>query len=111
MRASRALRIERQRLAFERFGADQHLFDRRLRRGREIRTLRAGQQSGVEFETRIFGRGADERDGAVLHDGQETVLLRAVEAMDLIDEKQRALPVARRRSRRVEDFLSARRRR
>ena len=37
-------------------------------------------------------RKADQRDGAVLHIGQESVLLKPVETVDLVDEQQRALP-------------------
>ncbi|MCY1517878.1 hypothetical protein D9M68_525810 [compost metagenome] len=48
----------------------------------------AGQQSGVELEGRIFGRGADEDDGAILHHGQETILLGTIETVDLVDEQQ-----------------------
>ena len=58
--------------------------------------LAARQQRGVELEGRVLGGGADQRDRAVLDNGQEAVLLGAVEAMDLVDEQQRALPSARR---------------
>src|SRR5215213_4530703 len=58
------------------------------------------QERGVELEGRVLGRRADERDGAVLGDRQEGVELGAVEAVDLVDEEQRALaggaPAARR---------------
>ena len=50
------------------------------------------QQRRVEFERGIFRGRADQHDGAVLHDRQEAVLLRAVETMDFIDEQERALP-------------------
>ena len=50
----------------------------------------AGEQRGVEFEGRVLGRGADEADGAALDVGQESVLLRLVEAMNLIDEEDGA---------------------
>jgi hypothetical protein len=49
--------------------------------------LRSG---GVELEGRVLGRRADQRDGAVLDVGEEAVLLRAVEAVDLVHEQQRA---------------------
>ena len=55
--------------------------------------LAARQQRGVELERRVLGRGADQRDRAVLDVRQEAVLLGAVEAMDLVDEQQRALAV------------------
>ena len=48
------------------------------------------QQRAVQLEGRVLGGGAHQRDGAVLHVGQEAVLLRAVEAVDLVDEQQRA---------------------
>ena len=50
----------------------------------------ARQKRRVELEGRVLGRRADQSDRAVLHHGQETVLLRAVEAVDLVDEEQRA---------------------
>ena len=65
----------------------------------------AGQESGVEFEGRVFRRRADEDDRAVFHDGQETVLLRAVEAMDLVDEEQRLAAVGAAQLRRLEHFF------
>ena len=51
----------------------------------------AREQRAVELEGGVLGGGADQRDGAVLHVGEEAVLLRAVEAVDLVDEQQRAL--------------------
>ena len=42
------------------------------------------------LERRVLGRGAEQHDGAVLHVWQEGVLLRLVEAMDLVDEEDRA---------------------
>ena len=65
----------------------------------------ARQESGVELEGRILGRRADEDDGAVLHDRQEGILLGAVEAMDLVDEKQRAPAVGATQPRRLEHLL------
>ena len=70
--------------------------------------LRARQQRAVQFEGRVLGRGAHQHDGAVLHHGQETVLLAAVEAMDLIDEQKRALPGLAPHARRLEGFLQVR---
>jgi hypothetical protein len=54
--------------------------------------LAAGEQRTVELEAGVLGRRADEDDRAVLDVGQERILLRPVEAVDLIDEEQRALP-------------------
>ena len=68
----------------------------------------ARQQRRVEFERGILGRRADQRDRAVLHHGQEGILLRAVEAMDLVDEQERALPLRAARARGVEDLLQFR---
>ena len=50
--------------------------------------LAARQERGVDLEARIFGRRSDQRDGAVLDVGKEAVLLRAIEAMDLVHEQQ-----------------------
>ena len=51
---------------------------------------RAGEQRGVELERRVLGGGAHQNDGAILHHRQKAVLLGAVEAVDLVDEEQRA---------------------
>ena len=69
-------------------------FERRVIQTAQHQHLAARQQRAVELERRILGRGADQRDGAVLDIRAGTVLLRAVEAMDLVDEEQRALAVA-----------------
>ena len=58
--------------------------------------LATRQQGRVDLEARILGRCADESDGAVLHIREEAVLLRPIEAMDLVHEKQRLLPRFRR---------------
>ena len=57
--------------------------------------LAARQQRAVDLERRILGGGADEEHRAVFHVGKEGVLLALVKAVNLVDEKQRAL--ARRR--------------
>ncbi len=59
----------------------------------EHQHLRPGQKRGVQLEGGVLGGGADEQDGAVFHMRQEPVLLRLVEAVDLVDEQERALPV------------------
>ena len=56
--------------------------------------LAARQERGVEFEARVLGGRADQRDGAVLDVRQEAVLLGAVEAVDLVHEQQGLLPGA-----------------
>ena len=48
------------------------------------------KQRRDDLEGRVLGRGADQRHGAVLHVGQDRVLLRLVEAVDLVDEEDRA---------------------
>jgi len=53
----------------------------------------------------IFGGGADQHHGAVFHDRQKRILLRAVEPMHLIDEQQRSLAHFASRAGRVERLL------
>ena len=53
--------------------------------------LGARQQRADQLEGRVLGRRADEDHRAVLDNGQKGVLLGAVEAVDLVDEEQRAL--------------------
>ena len=71
----------------------------------EHQHARARQQRRVQLERRVLGGGADQNDGAVFHHRQETVLLGAVEAMDLVDEQQRALPQFAAAARFLEHFL------
>ncbi|VWX46877.1 hypothetical protein NOVOSPHI9U_10351 [Novosphingobium sp. 9U] len=54
--------------------------------------LRAAEQRGVQLEAGVLSGGAHQRHGTALYIRQETVLLRAVEAMDLVHEQQGALP-------------------
>jgi hypothetical protein len=51
---------------------------------------RAREQRRNHFERRILGGSADQDDVAALHVGQECVLLRFVEAMNLVDEQDGA---------------------
>src|SRR5690606_5345131 len=44
----------------------------------------------VHLEARVFGRRADQRDGARLDVGEEGILLRLVEAVDLVAEEDGA---------------------
>ena len=55
--------------------------------------LRAREQRRVHLEVRVLGRRADQRDEPLLDRGQQRVLLRLVEAVDLVEEEDRALPV------------------
>jgi hypothetical protein len=57
----------------------------------EAEHARAREQRRVHRERRVLRRRADERDRAVLDVRQERVLLRLVEAVDLVDEEDRAL--------------------
>ena len=64
--------------------------------------LRAREQRGVHLEVRVLGRRADQRDEPLLDARQQRVLLRLVEAVDLVEEQDRALtaraePLARTR--------------
>jgi hypothetical protein len=58
----------------------------------EHQDLGAGQQGGVQLEAGVLGGRTDQHDRPVLHVREERVLLGAVEAVDLVDEQQRALP-------------------
>ena len=52
---------------------------------------RAAPQRPVDLEEGVLGGGADQREEPVLHVGEEGVLLGAVEAVDLVQEQDRAL--------------------
>ena len=56
--------------------------------------LAAGQKRPVHLERRVFGRCADQDDGALFHERQESVLLRLIEAVDLVDEQDGLFPKA-----------------
>ena len=99
------LGIERKRLAFDRLGAREQPLERIRSERLEHQDAGPRQQRRDQLERRIFGGGANEHDGAVLHHRQETILLRPVEAVDLVDEKQRPLPGLAPRARRVEHLL------
>ena len=66
---------------------DERLLAERL----EAEHLAAREQRRVDRERRVLGGGADQRDRARLDVGQEGVLLRLVEAVDLVDEEDGAL--------------------
>ena len=53
----------------------------------ELEHLRAADQWAIDREERVLRRRAEQPHRAAFHVGQEGVLLRAVEAVDLVDEK------------------------
>ena len=57
------------------------------------------QQRRVDLEVRVLGGRADQRDHALLDRRQQRVLLRLVEAVDLVEEQDRALARCRRAGR------------
>ena len=70
----------------------------------------ARQQGAVNLEGRVFGRRADEDDAPLLDVGQESILLRLIEAVDFVHEHNRAdaeMPVAFRLLHHLPDFLDA----
>ncbi len=67
--------------------------DRLGRQGLQDDDLAARQQGAVELEGGVLRRRADQHDVSRLGVGQEDVLLRAVEAVDLVQEEDRALLV------------------
>ncbi len=54
--------------------------------------FRAREQRRDHFERRVFGSGADQDDVAVLHVREKSILLRFVEAVDFVDERDGAAP-------------------
>jgi hypothetical protein len=67
---------------------------RRSRQTFQDEDLAARQQGRVQLERGVFRGRADQDHRAVLDIRQEAVLLGPVEAVDLVDEQQRALPHA-----------------
>ena len=57
----------------------------------EAEQRRAAEQRRVHLEERVLGGGADEGDEPALDAGEQRVLLRLVEAVDLVEEEDRAL--------------------
>ena len=53
--------------------------------------LRSRQQRADDFKRRVFGGGANQRGCACFHGGKQRVLLRLVEAVDFVDEKDWAV--------------------
>jgi hypothetical protein len=70
--------------------------------------LAARQERGVDFEARVLGRRTNQRDGAILDIRQESVLLGAIEAVDLVHEQQGLLARAGGGARLGEDLLEVR---
>ena len=68
------------------------LGDRRIVERPERHHAAPRQERAVHRERRVLGRRADEHAEPVLDVRQERVLLRAVEAVDLVDEEQRRAP-------------------
>ena len=90
------------------FGALQQGFQVIIVEAPQYKDLRTRQQCADQFEGRVFRRGADEDHRAVLDDRQEGILLRAVEAMDLVDEKKGALAHLAAFPRRIEHLAQIR---
>ena len=59
----------------------------------ELDDRAAGEQGRVDLEVRVLGRRPDQRQQAALDAGQQGVLLALVEAVDLVEEQDRARPV------------------
>ena len=62
-----------------------------VREDRELDHARTRDERGVDLEEGVLGGGAHEHHDAVLHGMEQGILLRAVEAVDLVDEQDRAL--------------------
>ena len=65
----------------------------------QLDDLAAREQRRVDLEVRVLGRRSDQRHEPFLDGGQQRVLLRLVEAVDLVEEEDRPLPVRRRAGR------------
>ena len=70
-------------------GPAQHGLDIGIRQWLELENLRAGDQRTVHIEEGIVRGGPDEAHRAALDPRQQDVLLRFVEAVDLVHEKRR----------------------
>ena len=66
----------------------------------------ARQQRARELEAWVGRRRADQRDDAVFHPGQERILLRLVEPMDLVAKEDRAAPFVPQPALRLVDDLA-----
>lgn len=63
----------------------------------QLKDLAARGQRVVDEEKRVVGRGADEGDRPLLHVRQQNILLRLVEAVNLVNEQDGLRPEAARR--------------
>ena len=85
------VRLQRQNASLERLGLGQQRLQRFIVQPLQHIDLAARQQRPVELERRVLGGGAHQGDDPLLHERQKAVLLRAVEAVDLIDKQQGGL--------------------
>ena len=105
--AARALGVERQRARRSRASAraskplDRRLVERRETPARARATASAALSSNEGFSVVAPISVID----AVLHDGEERILLGAVEAVDFVDEQQRAAALGAARARRLEHLF------
>ncbi len=83
----------------------QQLIQRRIVQTLQHIDLAPRQQRPVQLERRVLGRGADQGHDPLLDEGQEAVLLGAVEAVDLVHEQQGLLPRSPAYPRRFERLL------
>ena len=67
--------------------------------------LAPGQKRRVDLERRVFRGGADEDDASLFHKGQKRILLRFVEAVDLVHEQDGLFAEAAVRLGRLHHFL------
>ena len=86
------LSVQREIFAFDRLSAGEKLLERFRIEPLEHHDARAREKRRDQLEGGILRRGADKNNGAVFHDWKERVLLRAIEAMNLVDEEERTFP-------------------
>ena len=53
----------------------------------QFKYARTGQERSIDFKIRIFCRRSNQNDPSFLHGGQQCILLRLIETVDLINEK------------------------
>ena len=81
----------RQAALLEVFGALQQFLECRFVEPFQHQHLAAGKECTVQFKARILGRRPDQRHHTAFDERQEAVLLGPVEAVDFVNEEQRAL--------------------
>ena len=96
--------VKREGYAQFSFRALREKFQIPQRQAFEHKDLSAAEQGSIQFERGVFRGGAHQHDRAVLHVRQKPILLRFVEAVDLVHEEQSALPVPTPDLGRLEDF-------